>query len=200
MNHRNIFIIELRQINMAVTRFFEYSCQRCGNATAHQLFVLQCQSCGISLCKKCAKGSLCLDCYNSLPVEMQKKYSQQLKTPIIVGSVILLVIFIPMTYYLWQLTLFCVILGGAAYLMDHGRLKTTPKSAVRKAQIIVAKTRQQYQNVTPPSQNFQQQQQQQQQNQQHQQQKYQQQQQKKNQQKTTKKDPDDKYGGTFWEQ
>ena len=67
----------------------------------HQLFVLQCQNCGISLCKKCAKGSLCLDCYSALPDDMQKKYNRQLKTPIIIVSVILLAIFIPLTYFVW---------------------------------------------------------------------------------------------------
>ncbi|QEE15819.1 hypothetical protein DSAG12_01646 [Promethearchaeum syntrophicum] len=177
-----------------MTRYFEYACQRCGNGTAHQLFVLQCQNCGKSLCKKCAKGSLCLDCYNALPDDLQKNYNRQLKTPIIIISVILLAIFIPLGIIIPELLIFCAILGGAAWLMDHGRLKTTPRSAVRKAKVIVADARQRFQNIGPTHQNYQQQQQQQQQYQ------NQQQPQKNNQQKTYQKDPDDKYGGTFWDQ
>lgn len=174
--------------------YYNYNCNRCGNATKHQLFVLQCQSCGIQLCKKCAKGSLCIDCFNSLPDEMQKKYSRQLKTPIIILSIVLLVIIVPLAIIIPGLAVFIVAIGAAAYCMDHGSLKTTPKSAVRKAQKIVAETRQQFQGTTQPqpSQNFQQQQQQNQQQQN--------QQQAQNQQKNTyQKDPDSKYSGTFWD-
>ena len=167
-----------------MVHYYSYNCKRCGNATKHQLFVLQCQSCGIQLCKKCAKGSLCLDCFNSLPDEMQKKYHKQLITPIIILSVVLLIIAIPIGILIPGLLIFLVILGVVAWSKDHGSLKTTPKSAVRKAQKIVAETRQLFQSTSQPqpSQNFQQQQQQNQQ-----------------QQNTYQKDPDSKYGGTFWE-
>ncbi len=172
---------------MSFTNYYSYNCNRCGNATKHQLFVLQCQSCGIQLCKKCAKGSLCLDCFNSLPDEMQKKYHKQLTTPIIILSVVLFIIAIPIGIFIPGLLVFLIIVGVIAWRKDHGSLKTTPKSAVIKAQKIVAEVRQKNQGISQPqpSQNSQQQQQQNQQQQ--------------NQQQTYQKDPDSKYSGTFWE-
>ncbi len=186
---------------MVMVQYYSYNCNRCGNATKHQLFVLQCQSCGIQLCKKCAKGSLCLDCFTSLPDEMQKKYSRQLITPIIILISVLLAIAIPLALFAPEVLFFIVLIGIVAWCKDHGRLKTTPRSAVRKAQKIVAETRQRNQGISQPqpSQNYQQQQQQNQQQQNRQQQNQQQQnQQQQNQQKTYQKDPDSKYSGTFW--
>lgn len=180
---------------MGMVNYYSYTCNRCGKATKHQLFVLQCQSCGIQLCKKCAKGSLCLDCFNSLPDEMQKKYSRQLKTPIIILTIVLLVISVPLALFAPGFLIFCIIIGIVAWSKDHGSLKTTPKSAVRKAQNIVAETRQQFQGTTQPQPSLNIQQQQQQQNQQQQNQ----QQAQNKQQNTYQKDPDSKYNGTFWE-
>lgn len=168
---------------MGMVNYYSYICNRCGKATKHQLFVLQCQSCGIQLCKKCAKGSLCLDCFNSLPDEMQKKYSRQLKAPIIILSIVLLVIAVPLAIFAPGFIIFCIIIGIVAWSKDHGSLKTTPKSAVRKAQNIVAETRQQFQGTTQPQPSL----------------NIQQQQQQNQQQNTYQKDPDSKYSGTFWD-
>lgn len=162
---------------MVMIHYYSYNCNCCGKATQHQLFVLKCQNCGFSLCKKCAKGSLCLNCYNSLPEELQKKYSRQLNTPKIIIIIILLAIFTPIGILIPQLLLFLVLLGVIAYCMDHGKYKTTPRSAVRKAQKIVTEARLQFQSTPQPSQNLQQKQQK----------KYQQQ------------DPESKYDGTFWD-
>ena len=157
---------------------YSYNCMLCGKATRHQLFVLTCQSCGLPMCKECSKGSLCLKCYNFLPNDLQKKYSDQLEKPKKKIKIILLVLS-PLFIIFPPL----LILGLTAYFMDHGKNKTTPKSEVLKAQNIVAEMRQKNQNISQPqpSQNFQQQQQQNQQ------------------QNTYQKDPDSKYSGTLWE-
>lgn len=161
---------------------YSYNCLRCGKPTRHQLFVLTCQSCGIPICKECSKGSLCLQCYNSLPEELQKKYCHQLDKPKKKLKIILLVL---SPLFIIFPPLIC--LGLTAYYKDHGKNKTTPRSEVLKAQNIVTEARQNNQGISQPqtSQNYPQQQQQNQQQQ--------------NQQQTYQKDPDSKYGGTFWE-
>ena len=167
---------------MVIIRYHSYNCQVCGRPTNHQLFVLQCQSCGLAMCKKCAKGSFCLECFNSLPEELQKKYKKQLALPKIIVSTILLAIAIPLGIFNPGLLLFLALMGIIAYCMDHGRYKTTPKSAVRKAQKIVAELRQQTQPITqygPNNQNTQ--------NNTQQQNSFQ------------PNDPNQKYDGTFWE-
>jgi len=157
---------------------YSYNCKFCGKATRHQLFVLTCQSCGLTMCKECSKGSLCLKCYNFLPDGLQKKYSHQLAKPKKKIKIILLVL---SPLFIIFPPLLC--LGLRAYFLDHGKNKTTPRSEVLKAQNIVAEMRQKNQGISQPqpSQNFQQQQQQ-------------------NQQENTyQKDPDSKYSGTFWD-
>ena len=174
---------------MGYIQYYSYNCQRCGNPTQHQLFVLQCQSCGVPMCKNCSKGALCFRCFNSLPQQLQEKYHKQLNSPKIILGIILGAIAIPMGIFAPPLLIFLVIIGCKAYSMDHGKYKTTRKSVLRKAQNIVSEVRQQgpppttqpsqqQQNAYPQQQNTYQQQQNTQQKQQ---------------------DPDQKYDGTFWE-
>jgi len=90
------------------------------------------------MCKKCAKGGFCLDCYKSLPYDMQKKYSRQLKMPIIILSVALFVIAVPMVVLAPGFLICLVLIGCKAYSLDHGKYKTTRKSVLRKARNILA--------------------------------------------------------------